>query len=246
MPRVIITVPDKNPQPYRFQLDRKLVSLGRGSDNDIVIDSGSVSGKHAEMQRVEGGYELADLGSTNGIKYDGTRQQVISLRSGISVKLGDVAFDFTLSEEELEILGHEKPSHESPVMREEAVEPERKSAADLPYAEPAPVPVRNPAPKIASQPEAASPVIGVVMIILFLILAAGAFYAGLDIRHRKETGESLIKGIVNKSDVVVAAPQAAVAPKVEAVLAPEPAVAPEAVVAPEAEPAVAPDAGVDE
>jgi len=202
MPRVIITVQQKNPQPYRFQLDRKLVSLGRGSDNDIVIDSGSVSGKHAEMHRVEGGYELADLGSTNGIKYDGTRQQVIPLRSGISVKLGDVAFDFTLSEEELEILGHEKPSHESPVMREEAVEPERKSAADLPYAEPAPVPVSNPAP----QPEAASPAIGVMMIILFLVLASGAFYAGLDIRHRKETGESLIKGIVNKSDVVEAAP----------------------------------------
>ena len=42
--------------------------MGRGSDNDIVIDSGSVSGSHAEMRRIEGGYELVDLGSTNGIK----------------------------------------------------------------------------------------------------------------------------------------------------------------------------------
>lgn len=88
MPRVIITVPEKNAQPYRFQLDRKVVSLGRGSDNDIVIESGSVSGKHAEMHRVEGGYELADLGSTNGIKYNGTRKNVVKLRPGMTVKLG--------------------------------------------------------------------------------------------------------------------------------------------------------------
>jgi pSer/pThr/pTyr-binding forkhead associated (FHA) protein len=191
MPRVIITVPEKNPQPYRFQLDRKVVSLGRGSDNDIVIDSGSVSGKHAEMHRVEGGYELADLGSTNGIKYDGTRQQVISLRSGMSVRLGDVSFDFTLSEEELEALGREKPTNEPPIMKENASvaaappkeeEPPRRSVVRKPPAPPAPAGV------------------SFGMILLFLVLAACAFYAGLDIRHRKESGESLIKGIVNKSE----------------------------------------------
>jgi pSer/pThr/pTyr-binding forkhead associated (FHA) protein len=56
MPRVTITVPDRTPQPYRFQLDRRVVSLGRGSDNDIAIDCGSVSVRHAEMVRVDGGY----------------------------------------------------------------------------------------------------------------------------------------------------------------------------------------------
>ena len=52
MPRVTITVPDKKPQPYRFQLDRKLTRMGRGSENDIVIDCASVSVHHAEMERV--------------------------------------------------------------------------------------------------------------------------------------------------------------------------------------------------
>ena len=37
MPRVTITAPDKNPQPYRFQLDRQVVSMGRAAGNDIVI-----------------------------------------------------------------------------------------------------------------------------------------------------------------------------------------------------------------
>ena len=202
MPRVIITVPEKNAQPYRFQLDRKVVSLGRGSDNDIVIDSGSVSGKHAEMHRVEGGYELADLGSTNGIKYDGTRQQVVSLRSGMSLRLGDVSFDFTLTEEELEALGREKPANESPITKESASAP------------PEPEPAKRSAPRRAPAPAVpASSGVGIGMVLLFLVLAACAFYAGLDIRHRKETGEALIKGIVNKSEVQKPAADGAAAPE---------------------------------
>jgi pSer/pThr/pTyr-binding forkhead associated (FHA) protein len=197
MPRVIITVQDKNPQPYRFQLDRKVVSLGRGSDNDIVIDSGSVSGRHAEMHRVEGGYELADLGSTNGIKYDGTRQQVIPLRSGMSVKLGDVAFDFTLSEEELEALAREKPVQESPIMKEEEIPEMEIPGVSHPVGESRRAETATPAMSTGAR---------LAMILLFLFLASAAFYAGLAIRHQKDTGESLLKGIVNKSNPAEAVP----------------------------------------
>jgi pSer/pThr/pTyr-binding forkhead associated (FHA) protein len=101
MPRVLITIPDGTPQPYRFDLSRRLVSLGRGADNDIVIDSGSVSLKHAEMVRNDDGYELRDLGSTNGLKLDGERRMSVPLEPGTTVLIGDVAFDFQLSEEEI-------------------------------------------------------------------------------------------------------------------------------------------------
>ena len=108
MPRVIITVPERTPQPYRFQMDRTAVTLGRGEENDIAIDSGSVSVSHAEMHRVEGGYELRDVGSTNGIKLDGTRYEVIPLVNGTSASIGDVVFDFTLAPEEEQILAAER------------------------------------------------------------------------------------------------------------------------------------------
>ena len=101
MPRVLITIPDGTPQPYRFDLSRRLVSLGRGVDNDIVIDSGSVSLKHAEMIRNDDGYELRDLGSTNGLKLDGERRMSVPLEPGTTVLIGDVAFDFELSKEEI-------------------------------------------------------------------------------------------------------------------------------------------------
>lgn len=183
MPRVIITVPEKNAQPYRFSLDRKSVSIGRGSDNDIVIDSGSVSGQHAEMRRVEGGYELGDVGSTNGIKQRGVRHDRIALESGMSLRLGDVSFDFTLTDEELDTIAREKPAGQ----RLPPIEP----ASEIPDEE-APKPKRRPTPP----PEPAGVSFG--MIVLFLLLAAAAFATGFSIRHQKDTGESLIKAIVNK------------------------------------------------
>lgn len=179
MPRVTITVPDANPQPYRFQLDRRVVTLGRGSNNDIVIDCGSVSGSHAEMRRIEGGYELHDLDSTNGIKLDGERMPVIPLQSGLSVKLGDVAFDFQLNDEELEALAREKTPVASPIMPDPEEAPSREKVVVHPH-----------------QPERTSGERG--PIIWFLIFAVIAFCTGMAIRYQKETGGSWIQGVITR------------------------------------------------
>lgn len=186
MPRVTITVPEKTPQPYRFQLDRQSVSLGRGSENDIAIDCGSVSVKHAEMLRVHGGYELRDVGSTNGIKLDGVRMEVIPLSSGLSVKLGDVAFDFVLSDEELDALAKESSGA--------AGEGELPPVKVPPPRESSPVPVSS-----------GSGGGGFGMALLFLILAAAAFFAGAALRFQKETGASFIDAVLKKHQVVVPA-----------------------------------------
>ncbi len=187
MPRVTITVPDKTAQPYRFQLDREVVTLGRGSENDIAIDSGSVSVNHAEMRRISGGYELRDIGSTNGIKLDGTRYETIPLRSGSSVRIGDVTFDFTLTEEELDALALEKSATGLPPIKSGSDEPSPKVAQQRP-----------------SYAAAQSSGSGFGAALMFIILAAIAFFAGLAIRHQKETGTSLIDAIRNRG--VVEAP----------------------------------------
>ncbi|MEO8616714.1 MAG: FHA domain-containing protein [Luteolibacter sp.] len=185
MPRVTITVPEKNAQPYRFQLDRQVVTLGRGSENDIAIECGSVSVNHAEMHRIKGGYELRDAGSTNGIKLNGVRQSVIPLRSGATAKLGDVAFDFLLTDEELDALAREKPPEESPIIREP--EQESKNGA-----------TSRAQRKPAEYATSSSSGVGFGAILMFIILAAAAFFAGLAIRHQKETGRSLIEDLRNK------------------------------------------------
>ncbi|MES2475624.1 MAG: FHA domain-containing protein [Verrucomicrobiota bacterium] len=180
MPRVTITVPDKNAQPYRFQLDREVVTLGRGSENDIVVESGSVSVNHAEMRRLKGGYELHDVGSTNGIKLDGLRLLSIPLRNGAQIHIGDVAFDFILTDEELEVLAGEKPGGmtQASVVR----------GAEIPSA--APKPVRQPT---SYTPASSGSGFGATL--LFVLFAVIAFYAGLAIRHQKETGGSLFDAI---------------------------------------------------
>lgn len=182
MPRVTITVPDRTSQPYRFQLDRDVVTLGRGEENDIAIDSGSVSVNHAEMHRIPGGYELRDVGSTNGIKLDGDRYEIIPLRNGQAVTIGDVAFDFILSEDELAVLTREKAGNQLP--------PVDSIGAN---------PVSKPVPKRSTYvPTQSNNGVGAGAMILFLVLAALAFFVGLAIRHQKETGKSLIDSITNR------------------------------------------------
>ncbi|MFU8892868.1 MAG: c-type cytochrome domain-containing protein [Luteolibacter sp.] len=99
MPRITITPPGKKAQPYIFKPDRENVQIGRGSSNDIIIDCASISTLHAELVRVDGEYELRDLGSTNGIKKDGKRHDIIPLADGDTLMLGDVEFTFNLSTE---------------------------------------------------------------------------------------------------------------------------------------------------
>lgn len=108
MPRVSITIAGKNSQPYRFTLDRKKVSIGRGADCDIVIDCPSVSSLHCTMERVDGGYILRDRKSTNGITLDEEAMAVIDLRNNNDVKVGDVEFGYELSDEELDDLDEEE------------------------------------------------------------------------------------------------------------------------------------------
>ena len=98
MPRITITVPGKSPQPYFFKPERKHIQIGRGSSNEIVIDCPSISTVHAELVRNDGGYELRDLGSTNGIKKDGKRHQSLRLAETDHATLGEVAFEFTANE----------------------------------------------------------------------------------------------------------------------------------------------------
>ena len=177
MPRVTITVPGKSPQPYRFQLDRQMVALGRGSNNDIVIDCGSVSVSHAEMRRVDGGFELADLQSTNGIKLDGERRELVALQNGMSLKLGDVAFDFQLSEEEFQALASEHRAPELPPL------PQPESAAEAPVV-----------PKRQNRQPASQTSSGGLLWPLILILMA--FCVGMAVRFNEDTGDNWLKAVI--------------------------------------------------
>lgn len=68
--------------------DRKKVTIGRDPACDLVIDNKLVSGRHARITRVEAGYILEDLGSTNGTQLGGRAIEKEVLRVGAVATIG--------------------------------------------------------------------------------------------------------------------------------------------------------------
>lgn len=66
------------------------VRIGRGLDNDVVLDDASVSRHHAEITRENGRAEVRDLGSTNGTWVNAGRVDVAPLQPGDQVAFGAV------------------------------------------------------------------------------------------------------------------------------------------------------------
>ena len=50
----------------QIETDKNEITIGRGNNNDIVIDNLAVSKAHAKIIKLPDGYDLVDLESTNG------------------------------------------------------------------------------------------------------------------------------------------------------------------------------------
>jgi hypothetical protein len=72
------------------------VVLGRSREADIVLQDPNVSRRHAELRREDGGWQIVDLGSTNGIKVNGRRTTSQPLRPGDQITIGVTDLTFEL------------------------------------------------------------------------------------------------------------------------------------------------------
>lgn len=70
-------------------LKGEVIALGRSSDCDVVIDESVVSRRHAEIRRVDDGWEIADAGSLNGLTFGGEKIQSRRLKDGDVVSISD-------------------------------------------------------------------------------------------------------------------------------------------------------------
>jgi hypothetical protein len=80
----------------RNVLSGNRVVLGRSREADIVLQDPNVSRRHAELRRDDGGWQVVDLGSTNGIKVNGRRVDHHSLRPGDQITIGVTDLTFEL------------------------------------------------------------------------------------------------------------------------------------------------------
>ena len=77
-----------------YALSYNTVSLGRASDSDVYVSDPSVSARHARILNGSQGFEIEDLGSTNGTFVNGQRIRRSRLQGGDRVMLGQAEFNF--------------------------------------------------------------------------------------------------------------------------------------------------------
>jgi pSer/pThr/pTyr-binding forkhead associated (FHA) protein len=72
------------------ELGRRELKIGRGQQNDIVLDDPDkvVSRFHAELRPDGAGWVLVDLNSQNGTWVDAQRVEQVAMRAGVPVAIG--------------------------------------------------------------------------------------------------------------------------------------------------------------
>ena len=87
---VVVRVLGARAEPAVYKLESGTITLGAGSQANVIIDSETVSRRHAEVSLVEEGVRVRDLGSRNGTYYLGQRIETMVLAPGSRVTLGSI------------------------------------------------------------------------------------------------------------------------------------------------------------
>lgn len=84
-------------QGARFLLDSQVTTAGRHPDADIFLDDVTVSRRHVNFIKFDGGFEVVDSGSLNGTYVNGDRVDGVRLRNGNEVQIGKFRLTYYFS-----------------------------------------------------------------------------------------------------------------------------------------------------
>src|SRR5579885_2467878 len=84
-------LPEMRPIP----LGAPVLTLGRLPDNTVVLNHPQVSGHHARLEQIQGGYRVVDLNSTNHVYVNGQRISNQALRPGDEIRIGPFKLLYT-------------------------------------------------------------------------------------------------------------------------------------------------------
>jgi hypothetical protein len=79
---------------HTIPLESTLLTVGRGLNNDVILEDARVSRHHAELRYKTRRFWVSDLGSTNGTFVNGERVTEQALRSGDTISLGGLEMVF--------------------------------------------------------------------------------------------------------------------------------------------------------
>jgi hypothetical protein len=92
--RAFLLVHTNGAPRVRFDLGGALISIGRASDNDVIVDDPEVSRHHCQLKLQHGAYSLADLGSRNGSWINGQPVSEVALGPGDVIQIGSTEIEF--------------------------------------------------------------------------------------------------------------------------------------------------------
>ena len=85
-------------QQKEYMLARDRVTMGRGTNNDILVPDIAISRQHLEIiRKPDGTYKMRDMNSGNGTKLNGSRVIEGDLFGGDRIEIGSTIFEFVLT-----------------------------------------------------------------------------------------------------------------------------------------------------
>ena len=93
-PAPLLVIRRQDASPAELEWVKPILTLGRDSANDIIIDHPLASRRHARLEHDETGYFVRDLESTNGTFVNGVRVNEVVLDHGMSVRIGSIEMRF--------------------------------------------------------------------------------------------------------------------------------------------------------
>ena len=92
--RAYLLVATQGQDPVQFDLGGPLITIGRASDNDVIVDDPMVSRHHCQLKLQHGAYGFVDLGSRNGSMVNGQPVPEVALGPGDIIQVGSTTIEF--------------------------------------------------------------------------------------------------------------------------------------------------------
>ncbi len=92
---VVLTEPGAGTE-YPLQSHRLVV--GRGPDVDVVFEDDHLSRQHAAFELTSDGFQVRDLGSTNGIRVNDKPVEIAALQHGDRVQMGQLTLQYVVQD----------------------------------------------------------------------------------------------------------------------------------------------------
>lgn len=109
-----------------FVMTGPSVSVGRGTENDLILADPKASRKHAEIHYVGGAWSFKDAGSANGVLFKGKLVRSGQLRMGDTITVGETTLEFMTAEQGTQMLMAPAKTLEQVELDQRALEARRR------------------------------------------------------------------------------------------------------------------------